>query len=652
MGFLRRVVTSLICLKSAACGVVAALLSVGLLVADFFLHSVDREEEFFNGSTYGGLTALVSLLIVFRGSNASGCYWEGSRLIHQMTSDWLETASALIAFCRYSDASAHEVKVLKNVLVRLRSLLSASIMGESEGLEMDGDTSPDQLRVLGQKHVFEYELLDIATLDSRALSASARSAWLHELIVDNVKTVVSDIPPPLLSTVFQKLSNGMHACSEASRLVTVELPLAYTATTNFTLVLLTFLCLYVFCSWSFSRVWPVLFAFFFVFTFWALNLTVEELENPFGDEDSDLDMRQAHRELNRRLVALLAETEVGVRTLCVPVDSVQFAIALGSRASLEHQMTQSAKTNARVRHILRAPGQRHSSFSQECPSDGTGTSATLAQVTSSCASLSDADGTRFTHLSADPKSRLGVFTGRDDLGREDSGSVPSLLDPVSGAVSETSTSRAKKTSWRSGMTRAAHEIIVTTEAVFVLLPVELLHFWPVRIIDLHRALGRQAKLGGTRSRTHRRTHNVIARHLSGRKKNSAQRSEMNLTPQVAESRRDEQGLHRGDLSRGHRVVTSQFVDVSRNGCARRWRCHGAVSAHSPLSRGVVVTWVGLKTLSWVSQGEEGKQGKESKGDSQRNGPSRAHKIHLLGHGFCFRFLLSYSVRMSSRNTRG
>ena len=453
MGFLRRVVKSKICFKSGACGLVAASLTVGVLVADFFFHIVDREEEFFNGSTYGGLTAKVSLLIVFRGSHAFGRYWEGSSLIHHMTSDWLETASALIAFCRYSNASAQEVKVLKNVVVRLCSLLNASIMGELEGLEMDGDTAPEQLRVLGQKRAFEYELLDIAALDRRALSALARSShgpslvehWLLELIVENVKTGVLNIPPPLLSTVFQKLSNGMHAYSEASRLVTVELPLAYTATTNLTLVLLSCLSPYVFCTWSFSRVWPVVFAFTFVSTFWALNFTAEELENPFGDEDSDLDMRQTQRELNRRLVALLSESDVGFPTLCVPVDSAQFTMSsslhrLGSRASLEgtlQQLAETPQTNARVRHIVRTPGhRRHSSFSQECQSDET---SVTVQVTSSGASLSDTEGTRLPHQSADPKSRRAASPGR-----EDSGSAPSQLDPVSCCESETSTIRGNR----------------------------------------------------------------------------------------------------------------------------------------------------------------------------------------------------------------
>merc|ERR1712136_650160 len=181
-------------------------------------------------------------------------------------------------------------------------------------------------------------------------------------IVENMKTGVLNIPAPLLTVVFQKFGNGMHAYTEALRLVRVELPFPYTAATRILLVLLTSLTPYVFCSWTSSRVWPVVFAFAFVFTFWTLNFTAEDPENPFGDHDNNLNMRKCQCDLNTRLVALLSESNDRIPNMCVPLEVAEFRtmplITQSARASLAVAMQEPPHRRKNHRIITRIPAYR------------------------------------------------------------------------------------------------------------------------------------------------------------------------------------------------------------------------------------------------------------------------------------------------------
>merc|ERR1719161_185519 len=53
-------------------------------------------------------------------------------------------------------------------------------------------------------------------------------------------------------------------------------------------------------------VWCFIFAFLSVFTFCALNLIAQEIENPFGDDANDLHCDQAQANMNEALLLLLS----------------------------------------------------------------------------------------------------------------------------------------------------------------------------------------------------------------------------------------------------------------------------------------------------------------------------------------------------------
>jgi len=269
-------------------------------------------------------------LTVFRTSQAYARFWEGSNIIHRMMGSWVDAVSAAFAFTRYSSEHPDKIKEFKHVLVRLVSLLNAMVLGELEGMEAR------------EKREFEYELLDIASLTQRTLEPLKKTKcgpimvhhWVQEVIVNGVKSGVMSIPPPLLTVVFQELGHGMVMYQEGVQLTRVRFPFPYTMTTVVMLCIISVSTPVVFLSWTTGFFWPVLFTFLLVFTFWALHFTAGELENPFGDDANDLDMRQIQSDVNARLLTLL-HSRPELPDLCVSVNLAGQRLNILNKVSLK-----------------------------------------------------------------------------------------------------------------------------------------------------------------------------------------------------------------------------------------------------------------------------------------------------------------------------
>lgn len=323
-------------------GVIAALATATLRLVDTVVPVIDREDPFFNSSTYGGLVSTGAFLTVFRTSQAYARFWEGSNLIHKMMGNWVDAVSAAFAFTRYSSRDVRKLKEFKHVLVRLVSLLNAMVLGELEGMEAR------------EKREFEYELLDINSLTAESLEPLKKTKsspilvhhWVQELIVDAVKTGVLNIPPPLLTVVFQELGQGMVMYQEGVQLTRVRFPFPYTMTMVVMMNIISILTPVAFCTWTTGYIWPVVFTFLFVFAFWSLHFTAAELENPFGDDANDLDMRKIQSDVNARLLTLLHDpAEIPALSVSVHVATQRLnRVTKVSLMTLEHLLARNGET--------------------------------------------------------------------------------------------------------------------------------------------------------------------------------------------------------------------------------------------------------------------------------------------------------------------
>lgn len=271
------------------------------------------EALFFDSSFWNSFTFLVGFLVVFRTQQAYARFWDGATAIHKMRAEWFDACSALISFCKFSDADEGETVAFKQMCVRLISMLHAAALAEIEDSDHENICAVE---------AFKYELIDAQNIDAvtmRAVKTSKAKVeliyqWVQQLIVENIRTNVVNIAPPLLSRVFQELANGMVEFHEAIKISTMPFPFPYAQTCDCLLVMHWIVT--PFLSNMTSPWWMSIFNFLQVFILWSLRTIALELENPFGQDANDLDASEMQEELNLQLQTIVsAEAE---RTPLIP----------------------------------------------------------------------------------------------------------------------------------------------------------------------------------------------------------------------------------------------------------------------------------------------------------------------------------------------
>merc|ERR1712048_1306450 len=110
-----------------------------------------------NNAIWGGFSFLVGFLVIFRTSQAYLRFWEGITSATRMSTEFFDSCSALIAFCKTSKRDLDTVMKFQNLVVRLFSMLHAAALGAFEGSEG------------GMKSAFSLELVDADALESEYL---------------------------------------------------------------------------------------------------------------------------------------------------------------------------------------------------------------------------------------------------------------------------------------------------------------------------------------------------------------------------------------------------------------------------------------------------------------------------------------------------
>jgi len=139
------------------------------------------------------------------------------------------------------------------------------------------------------------KVLQVGEWISEALSFAAIQGWLKA-------------PPPVLSRVYQEISNGMLGYNQASKVTIVPFPFPFVQMVSVLLVAFVVGAPVVIAQWT---AWDSgryfmsgSITFFVVLGYWGLNEICAELENPFGDDPNDLPLVGIHHEF----VEALAET--------------------------------------------------------------------------------------------------------------------------------------------------------------------------------------------------------------------------------------------------------------------------------------------------------------------------------------------------------
>jgi len=130
--------------------------------------------------------------------------------------------------------------------------------------------------------------------------------WVNELVT-NLQPLIL-VPPPILSRVYQELSNGTLGYSQAEKLSDIPFPFIFAQLLAVTIIFFAAVAPITFTvitgdSW----ITPVISS-GVVIAFWSLNEIAKELENPFGEDANNLPLVDAHERFVEFLVEMHGTT--------------------------------------------------------------------------------------------------------------------------------------------------------------------------------------------------------------------------------------------------------------------------------------------------------------------------------------------------------
>lgn len=276
---------------------------------------------------------VIGFLIVFRTQQAYQRFTEGATLLQQVRGMWLNAASSLIAFSSQRAEQKEEVQSFHHLLIRLFSLLHCVALQEIADMDDEG-----------------FDILDPAGIEPACLSflATVQDSekseillqWIQRLTVDKMNSGVLPIPAPVITRVFQELSNGIVTVTDAMKIRQLPFPFPYAQMISVMLMINTVTTPLFTGFFVESMYWAPSLTFVVVFAFWSINYIAAELEMPFGDDANDLPIAGMQRSMNISLMTLLHDRvqtaptfDAAVASSTNPIISCRFSVVNGESAN-------------------------------------------------------------------------------------------------------------------------------------------------------------------------------------------------------------------------------------------------------------------------------------------------------------------------------
>jgi len=130
-------------------------------------------------------------------------------------------------------------------------------------------------------------------------------AWIMREVGRRQREGGLKVPAPVLSRLYQVLSDGHQAFMQAKKVAYTPFPLPYAQLVFAFLIALMFSSPIIIVAYVDHAIAAATLSFFSLFASFALNEVGRELEDPFGHDPNDLPLSHLHYEFNVRLVGLL-----------------------------------------------------------------------------------------------------------------------------------------------------------------------------------------------------------------------------------------------------------------------------------------------------------------------------------------------------------
>eukprot|EP00931_Biecheleriopsis_adriatica_P027163 TRINITY_DN16375_c0_g1_i2.p1 TRINITY_DN16375_c0_g1~~TRINITY_DN16375_c0_g1_i2.p1 ORF type:complete len:573 (+),score=80.89 TRINITY_DN16375_c0_g1_i2:65-1720(+) len=245
---------------------------------------------------WGSYTFVLGFLIVFRNNQAYSRFWQGANELAEIRGTWFDGVSLLFVFCNPSQDMLEKVNSFQGLLAKLSSLLFMSALQQICQLE------DDQLEVLDLSGI-DPDRIDF--LKEAHEPVEVVMQWIQHLVVEADSDNVLSVAPPILSRVFQELSNGMVRLHAVKCIEDVPFPFPYAQMIT-GMLLVHWIVTPLFASQIVeSAWWAGILCFCVSCAFWSLIYIALEIDQPFGEDANDLPVKEMMRNWNASLNMLL-----------------------------------------------------------------------------------------------------------------------------------------------------------------------------------------------------------------------------------------------------------------------------------------------------------------------------------------------------------
>jgi len=259
----------------------------------------DAEEMFFrDNAAYSGFTWTLSFLLIFRTQQCYARFWTCATSCCTLRAQLLEATSSLCVFTLMSKKPTNDIEMFKHKLVRLISLFHALCM------EAVADMRDERFKVIDIESIQPQYICMLAGMRDRQ-KADLVYNWINALIVKSLDSGLLNVPPPILSRVFQEFEKAQVEYQTILQVVDVPFPFPFAQVSAFLCCIYLLLTPIVMLFWCDSAVGAVTFTFISGFCLLSIECIATELEVPCGDDANDLPCHTFQNELNESLILLM-----------------------------------------------------------------------------------------------------------------------------------------------------------------------------------------------------------------------------------------------------------------------------------------------------------------------------------------------------------
>lgn len=253
-----------------------------------------------NNAAFGMYTSTLAFLLVFRTSKCYSRFWHSATSMCKFRAELLEASKSLITFTDMSKASCIDIDHFCRSVVTFTSMLHASVLCNVSNCDLE------KFPVIGLASVPQNILDRLKTYSSRN-KVELVYMWLNELVIRNISNGLLNVPPPILSRVFQQTEKALVEYNQVLEVMTIPFPFPYAQTAYVLLILMGVSTPFAMCSWTAHPAAAFVLTFIGVMCLVCLELIARQLENPFGEDPNDLPIADFQHQINESLMLMLTD---------------------------------------------------------------------------------------------------------------------------------------------------------------------------------------------------------------------------------------------------------------------------------------------------------------------------------------------------------